>query len=69
MKIPLCGIGGVQSGADAAEFILAGATAVSIGTANLYDPACAPRILAELGAWAERQGVADINELIGALEC
>lgn len=69
VKIPLCGIGGVQSGADAAEFILAGATAVSIGTANLYDPACAPRILAELEAWAERQGVADINELIGALEC
>ena len=69
VSIPLCGIGGVQTGADAAEFILAGATAVSVGTANLYDPACAPRVLAELEAWAERQGVADINELIGALEC
>ena len=69
VKIPLCGIGGVASGADAAEMILAGATAVSIGTANLYDPACAPRILAELETWAENQGVSDINELIGAFEC
>ena len=49
--------------------ILAGATAVSIGTANLYDPTCAPRILAELEQWAESQGVKDINELIGAFEC
>lgn len=69
VSIPLCGIGGVASGADAAEMMLAGATAVSIGTANLYDPACAPRILAELTAWAEGQGVSDINELIGAFEC
>lgn len=69
VHIPLCGIGGVASGEDAAEMILAGATAVSIGTANLYDPACAPRILSELEAWAEQQGVDDINELIGAFEC
>ena len=69
VSIPLCGIGGVASGADAAEMILAGATAVSIGTANLYDPTCAPRILAELEEWAEDQGVTDINELIGAFEC
>jgi dihydroorotate dehydrogenase (NAD+) catalytic subunit len=69
VQIPICGIGGVASGEDAAEMILAGATAVSIGTANLYDPTCAPRILAELEAWAEAQGVSDINELIGAFEC
>ena len=67
--IPLCGIGGVTSGEDAAEFILAGATAVSVGTANLYDPTCAPRILDELTEWAASQGVRDINELIGAFEC
>lgn len=69
VSIPLCGIGGVASGEDAAEMILAGATAVSIGTANLYDPTCAPRILAELEAWAAAQGVNDINELRGAFEC
>lgn len=69
VSIPLCGIGGVASGEDAAEFILAGATAVSVGTANLYDPTCAPRILDELRGWAASQGVRDINELIGAFEC
>ena len=69
VSIPLCGIGGVASGADAAEIILAGATAVSVGTANLYDPTCIPRILSELEAWVQEQGVSDINELIGAFEC
>ena len=69
VSIPLCGIGGVASGEDAAEFILAGATAVSVGTANLYDPTCAPRILDGLREWAASQGVRDINELIGAFEC
>ena len=67
--IPLCGIGGVTSGEDAAEFILAGATAVSVGTSNLYDPSSASRVLDELEAWAQDQGVSDINELIGAFEC
>ena len=68
-SLPICGIGGVTSGRDAAEFILAGATAVSVGTSNLYDPTSAPRILAELEEWAAGQGVSDINELIGAFEC
>ncbi|MBQ1840423.1 MAG: dihydroorotate dehydrogenase [Atopobiaceae bacterium] len=69
VSIPLCGIGGVSSAEDAAEMILAGATAVSLGTVNMYDPACAPRILADLEQWVESQGVSDINELIGAFEC
>lgn len=69
VSIPLCGIGGVSSGEDAAEMILAGATAVSVGTANMYDPTCVPRILDELEAWVREQGVSDINELIGAFEC
>ena len=66
VRIPICGVGGVETGEDAAEFILAGATAVSVGSANLYDPMSAPRILAELTKWAESQGVSDIHELIGA---
>lgn len=69
VRIPLCGIGGVTTGEDAAEFILAGATAVSVGTANLCDPRCAPRILSELRQWASEQGANDIRELIGAVEC
>ena len=68
VNIPICGVGGIMSGEDAAEFILAGATCVSVGMANLVDPAASIRILDELTAWAESQGVADINELVGALE-
>ena len=69
VSIPINGIGGVASGEDAAEMILAGATSVSVGTANLYDSAAASRVLDELEAWAAEQGVSDINELIGAFEC
>ena len=69
VDIPICGIGGITTGEDAAEMILAGACCVSVGTSNLYDPASALRILAELEAWVESQGVDDINRLIGAFEC
>lgn len=69
VKIPINGVGGVMTGEDAAEFLLAGATAVSVGTANLVDPVAAPRILSELEAWAESQGVKDIHEVIGACIC
>lgn len=68
VNIPIVGVGGVMTGRDAAEFILAGATSVSVGMANLVDPTAAPRILDELTKWAESQGVSDINELIGAFE-
>nr|WP_087411336.1 dihydroorotate dehydrogenase [Collinsella sp. An2] len=69
VDIPVCGVGGVMTGEDAAEFILAGATAVSVGMSNFVDPTSAPRIVDELEEWAASQGVSDINELIGALEC
>ncbi len=69
VQIPVCGVGGVMTGEDAAEFILAGATAVSVGMASFVDPAAPVRILRELEEWAESQGVSDINELRGAFEC
>lgn len=68
VSLPIVGVGGVMTGADAAEFILAGATSVSVGMANLVDPMAAPRILGELTEWAESQGVSSISELIGAFE-
>lgn len=68
VSVPICGIGGISCGDDAAEMILAGATAVSVGTANLYDPTCAQRVVRELEQWAAQQGVASVNELIGAFE-
>ncbi|MGN0055086.1 MAG: dihydroorotate dehydrogenase [Atopobiaceae bacterium] len=69
VSIPINGVGGVASGEDAAEFILAGATAVSVGTQNLVEPGAAPRILDELTQWVASQGASDVNELIGAFEC
>ena len=68
-SLPIIGMGGIFSGEDAAECILAGASAVAVGTANLVDPLAAPRILRELTEWAETQGVSDMSELIGAVAC
>ena len=67
--IPVNGMGGVASWQDAAEMILAGATAVTVGTASFSNPACAEEVVDGLEAWATEQGVTDINELIGAFEC
>ena len=69
VDIPINGVGGVMTGEDAAEFILAGATCVSVGMANFVDPCASLKIAHELEAWAESQGVKDINELVGAFEC
>ena len=70
VKIPINGMGGIASWRDAAEMILAGATSVTVGTASFYDPTCASDIVDGLASGAaEQQGVADINELIGAFEC
>lgn len=69
VDIPICGVGGIMTGEDAAEMILAGATCVAVGMANFVDPAASLRVLSELEEWAASQGVSDINELIGAFEC
>lgn len=69
VDIPVCGVGGVMTGEDAAEFILAGASSVAVGMASFVDPTASVRILRELEAWAESQGVKSITELIGAFEC
>ena len=69
VQIPVCGCGGIQTGEDAAEFILAGCTAVSVGLQNMVEPGSALRIERELEQWAADQGVSDINELRGAFEC
>lgn len=69
VDIPVCGVGGVMTGEDAAEMILAGACCVSVGMASFVEPDASVRVLHELEQWAESQGVKDINELIGAFEC
>jgi dihydroorotate dehydrogenase (NAD+) catalytic subunit len=67
IPIPICGIGGIQSGTDAIEFLLAGARCVQIGTQNFVDPATAERVIREIEDTCRAMDVADINELVGAL--
>lgn len=65
--IPVVGLGGIMNGRDALEFILAGATAVEVGTANFIDPAVTCKVIDEIEAYCERNGVTDIKDLIGAI--
>jgi dihydroorotate dehydrogenase (NAD+) catalytic subunit len=66
-RVPLVGIGGIDSGRDAAEFLLAGASAVQVGTAIFRDPGAPLRILGELERFCAEQGVADVRSLVGGL--
>jgi dihydroorotate dehydrogenase (NAD+) catalytic subunit len=64
--LPIVGVGGTASGTDVVEFLLAGASAVEVGTATFADPRAPRRILKEFTKWCDRHGVADVAELIGA---
>jgi dihydroorotate dehydrogenase (NAD+) catalytic subunit len=68
VSIPICGIGGIECAEDAAKFLLCGATAVQVGTANYLNPAAAGEVADGLAAYAAAQGVARVTDLIGALE-
>ncbi|HXI41580.1 MAG TPA: dihydroorotate dehydrogenase [Bryobacteraceae bacterium] len=69
VKIPVVGIGGIATGEDAAEFMIAGATAVEVGTATFWDPAAPARIARELGDFLKAQKIARVSELVGTLRC
>lgn len=68
VHIPIIGMGGIASAADAIEFLLAGATAIEIGTYNFVDPTASIQILEGMEDYLRRHGFSDVNELIGALE-
>ena len=68
VKIPVIGIGGITSAADALEFLIAGCRAVQVGTANFVDPGLYDRILDELLAYLERHGLEDVNQVVGTLQ-
>ena len=68
VKIPIIGMGGISTGREALEFILCGATAVAVGTANFVDPMAAVRIVEEMEGYLKAKGIGDVRELIGALE-
>jgi dihydroorotate dehydrogenase (NAD+) catalytic subunit len=65
--LPIVGVGGVATGADAAELLLAGACAVQVGTATFDDPRAPARVLDELHAWAARQRIQRITEILGGV--
>lgn len=67
VKIPIIGMGGIASGEDAIEFLLAGATAVSVGAMNFVNPYATIEVIEGIEAYMLRYGVEDINELIGAV--
>jgi dihydroorotate dehydrogenase (NAD+) catalytic subunit len=67
-EVPICGMGGIMTGTDAIEFLLAGATAVAVGTASLITPSAALDVLDGVTDHCRRHGVGDIHTLIGALE-
>lgn len=68
VKIPVIGMGGIQSAEDAIEFILAGASAVSVGTANFHDPAVTMEIIEGIERYMERYGFATVEEMVGIVE-
>lgn len=67
VKIPVIGLGGISSATDAIEFLLAGASAIQIGTANFIDPAISGKVAKGIVEYCEKHGVKDVNELVGGL--
>mgnify|MGYP003504196990 FL=1 len=68
VKIPIVGIGGIMTAADAIEFILAGATAIEVGTANFIDPSICSKIVDGIDDYLNRHNISSVKDLIGALE-
>ena len=68
VKIPVIGLGGISSATDAIEFLLAGASAIEIGTANFIDPAITVKVAKGIVEYCERHGIKNVSDLTGALE-
>jgi dihydroorotate dehydrogenase (NAD+) catalytic subunit len=66
VKIPIIGMGGIQNADDAIEFLMAGATAVAVGTANFYEPQTALQVIAGIGEFMERKKIGDVREITGS---
>ena len=68
VNIPVVGLGGISNGTDAIEFMLAGASAIEVGTANFIDPAVTGKIVDEINAYLDCHGFSSVRDIIGALE-
>ena len=68
VQIPVVGLGGITNATDAIEFLLAGASAIEVGTANFMDPAVTGKIVDGINDYLDRHGFASVRDIIGALE-
>lgn len=68
VSVPVVGMGGIATGEDAVEFLLAGATAVAVGTANFVDPCATERVIDGVAGYCRTHGVGTVSELVGALD-
>ena len=67
VKIPVIGLGGISSATDAIEFLMAGATAIQIGTANFLDPTITIKVRDGINQWLDEHNISDVNDIIGSL--
>lgn len=67
VKIPIIGVGGIVSASDAVEFLMVGASAVEIGTANFLDPTVTMKVIDGVNSWLDAHGVKDVNEIVGVI--
>ncbi len=67
VKIPIIGLGGIMNATDAIEFMLAGATAIQLGTANFIDPTVSVKVIEGIEAYCREHGITDVNELTGGM--
>jgi dihydroorotate dehydrogenase (NAD+) catalytic subunit len=68
VKIPIIGMGGIQNAADAIEFMMAGATAVAVGTANFYEPQTVLQVIDGIREFMQRKGIQSVRELVGSVQ-
>ena len=67
VNIPVVGLGGIMNATDAIEFLMAGATAIEVGTANFIDPSVTMKIIDGMNQWLDDHHVADVNDIIGVI--
>ena len=67
VKIPVVGLGGISSAEDAIEFLMCGATAIEIGTANFVDPTVTKKVKDGLNAWLDAHGCSSVRDIIGVI--
>jgi dihydroorotate dehydrogenase (NAD+) catalytic subunit len=69
IRLPIIGMGGIMNGDDALEFMIAGASAVALGTANFVDPEACVKVVDGIAAYMSENKIENVNQLVGSLQC